>query len=110
MPSGVNFTNVLLAAFAPRSQKHKKTVKSTESFLRFWDLHVQKLLEKSASGGQILVIEYILHGLCHKITLDGKIIVTKIMRNFGFTPPHDSRNLKLPLFFNTYISVNVALQ
>jgi len=37
---GVNFTNILLAAFTPsRSQKRKNTVKSLVSFCDFWNLH-----------------------------------------------------------------------
>ncbi len=39
---GVNFINVLLVAFAHRSQKCKKRVKSSV-ILRFWDMCVQKL-------------------------------------------------------------------
>jgi len=41
---GVNFINVLRAAFTSAEPKSlKKTASSHQSFLRFWDLHMQKL-------------------------------------------------------------------
>ncbi len=42
--SGINFINILCTAFALVDSKSvKNTVKSPMSFLRFWDLQVQKL-------------------------------------------------------------------
>ncbi len=47
MFAGVDFTNILREVFyARRSQKRKKDSQVTSVFLRFWDLHVQKLLVK----------------------------------------------------------------
>jgi len=40
----VNFINVLLAAFARTGLESAKRQSSCQSFLRFWDLRVQKLL------------------------------------------------------------------
>jgi len=44
----IYFNNMFMRSFyAHRFQNRKKTVKSYVSFLRFWDLHAQKLLVKS---------------------------------------------------------------
>jgi len=41
---GVNFTNVLQAAFAQADPKSKKRLATILSFVRFWDLCVYKKL------------------------------------------------------------------
>ena len=40
LKSGVNFTNILQAAFTPADPKSKKKTVKSSSFLLFWDLHM----------------------------------------------------------------------
>jgi hypothetical protein len=45
--AGVNFINVFRAAFVCEEPKSVKKTAKLSVFLRFWDLHVQKLRIKS---------------------------------------------------------------
>jgi len=44
--AGVNFIDILQAAFMRADHKSAKICQVISVFLRFWDLHVQKLLLK----------------------------------------------------------------
>jgi len=44
VPPGVNFINVLRAAFTHVDTKSAKKQSSCQSFSRFWDVHAEKLL------------------------------------------------------------------